>query len=141
MPKDFNFICYHDYDIINTFDSTFKRKGIKGSNDYIQDTVIRLILTTAEKGAIYNVMMKNRILEMPKEFECDPNTTEITDQPTDFLEVRLNDTTKRIKYYYGCKTFKSKLSNNFIKIIESIADTIYSKREIKALPKSNLFLP
>lgn len=52
-----------------------------------------------------------------------------------------NETTNKVLYNYGCRAFKSKLSNNFLKIMQYIDTAIYCKKEIKALPKSNLFLP
>ena len=142
MPKDFNFIySYNDWDEINTFDSTFTRKGIKTSNDYLQDTVIKLILTTSEKEAIYRVMMENKVLEMPKEFECDPKSVQVSDASSEWLTVQIYDTVKRITLYHGCGAYKSVLSNNFMKIVNYIHDSIFSKKVVNSLPKCQLFLP
>jgi len=102
MPKDFNFIYQSDFDCLNTVDSTFTLQGVGTSKGSIEDTVIKVILTKAEKEAVYRVMMENDVMDMPQDFNGNPNGYGgISDMREDHLTVRVNNITKNIMYYYG----------------------------------------
>jgi hypothetical protein len=133
LPVDFSFSFSFGYDKFALSDSTFTRQCNP------RDTTIKLILSEEEKQNIFNVMIENKVFELPSKFENAIDCIWTLPSTSDILWVKLDNKSNFICYDYSCLPKKDKdASDRFLRIANMIRNIISNKKEVKNLPRSNI---
>ena len=137
-PADFAFKINDYSSDIDTFQSTFTRRGLEGyGNKLYSDTIITLQLTPQQKDSIYTLMGQASFFVLPEVITV-PCEGRIIPSSTDNLLVRANGQVKKVEFDNGCITKDDKVKK-FQNLLSFIYAMINRNESVNKLPKSKLF--
>jgi hypothetical protein len=131
-PKDFDVVLVEDY--LGQVELSKDRliRSVNGT-----DYKVRLSITSNEKSAIYNSVLNNGILDLPKKYHPDPKCDDLH-QTFYHLKVIANNNVHFIEVsdcnYGFFENFKVK---NCIDSINEIIKVVEKRKEVQEIPSSD----
>ena len=136
-PNGFGFIVGSETEIINSYDSTYRRMY------FGKDSVIKINFSEEELLIIYNSILDNGLDKYPDNYNPDCRIMGMPSFETK-LQFTIQNKTKNLTYKYNCNNFpvfgylKSRKHEKILKTIKLINEIADNKSAIKKLSKSNL---
>lgn len=136
-PEGFRFKVISDTDVIDSFDSTYRRMYFR------KDSVIKINFSEKELLIIYNSILENGLDKYPANYIPDCKIRQIPCFETK-LQFTIQNKTKILTYKYYCDFFpvfgylKSRKHDKILKTINLINEIVENKSAVKKLAESNL---
>ena len=133
VPSDFNFYCSYlgSNNTFDSFSSTFKRTYLSG------DSAIKIILTPAEKAAIFYAFIKYDFKSLPLEIPLSNSKNCIVPYDTDMLALRMSGKTQKSILSHACPPKDKAVAIRFQNIIIVIDSVLSRKSQVRNLPPSD----
>jgi hypothetical protein len=135
-PVDFGFKITLGTEIIDSFDSTFKRSYI----DY--DTTVRLVFTASEMDSIYDAVINNGLDNYPDSFSPDCKVLSMPRFRTTLI-LKIEEKKKIFVISDDCtqdflKFWRNVKIKKVEQVVSIIRNVVHAKNEIKKLPDTDI---